>query len=135
MSNVQIAITNSDYAEALRDLLTADGQHQVHLVDYPSPAIDGVVVIDENILSRMTSWVGFDFDRSVVFTRKVAVGVNRLWDAGVRHMIHADQPPQVGRLVVLGAERRLGGSAAIEPELSMFDETDRLFLRSLRIID
>ena len=135
MHNVQIAISDLDYAEALRDLLMADGQHQVHIVSYPNPAIDGVVVVDDTIVSRMTSSPGLDFDRCVIFTQKVALEVNQLWEAGVRHVIHADQPPNVGRLVVLAAEKRLGGSAVLDPELSMFGETDKLFLQTMGISD
>jgi hypothetical protein len=135
MTNVQIAISHPDYAEALRELLMADGQHQVHIVDFPNPAMDGVVVVDDTIVSRMTSSPGLDFDRCVIFTQKVALDVNQLWEAGVRQIIHADQPPHVGRLVVLAAEKRLGGSAVLDPEPSTFGETDKLFLRSMRISD
>jgi len=113
----------------------ADGQHQVYVVDYPSPAIDGVVVVDDAIANRMALSVGFDFERYVVFTRTVPTELNQLWEAGVRHMIQADYPPQVGRLVVLSAETRLGGNAVIEPEPSIFDEADRSFLHALRISD
>jgi hypothetical protein len=135
MHNVQIAIPDRTYAQELHDLLMADGQHQVCVVDYPSPAIDGVVVVDDAKMNRMTLSGGFDFDRCVVFTRTVPIEINRLWEAGVRHVIQADYPPHVGRLVVLAAERRLGGNAVIEPELSTFDESDRSFLQSLRISD
>ncbi len=133
MTNVQIAISDPDYAEALRDVLMADGQHQVHIVNYPNPAIDGVAVVDDTIVSRVSSSPRLDFDRCVIFAQKVALEANRLWEAGVRHVIHADQPPHVGRLVVLAAEKRLSGSA--DPELSMFDETDKLFLQSMKISD
>jgi hypothetical protein len=135
MTNVQIAISDPDYAEALRGLLVADGLHQVHIVNYPNPAINGVVVVHDTIVSPMTSSPGLDFDRCVIFTQKVTLEANHLWEAGVRHVIHADQPPHVGRLVVLAAEKRLGGTTVFDPERSMFDETDKLFLQSLRISD
>lgn len=135
MHNVQLAIRDQAYASALRDLLMADGQHQVHIVNYPKPAIDGVVVVDDTMASSMTSSPKLDFDRCVIFIQKVALEVNQLWEAGVRHVIHADQPPHVGRLVVLAAENRLGGSAVFDPELSTFGETDKLFLQSMRISD
>lgn len=135
MHNVQLAIRDRAYASALRDLLMADGQHVVYVVDDPSPAIDGIVVVDETIASRMTSSTAFDFDRCVVFMRNVALEVNQLWEAGVRHVIYCDYPPNVGKLVVVAAERRLGGGEAIAGDLSTFDATDRLFLQSLRISD
>jgi hypothetical protein len=135
MQNVQIAIHDRIYAEALRDLLMADGEHLVYLVDYPSPAIEGVVVIGEAVMTRPALSAGLDVGRCIVFTRKVAIEVNRLWEAGVRQVIHADYPPEVGRLVVLAAERRLNCGGAIQPESLLFDETDRLFLQRLRISD
>src|ERR1700683_4074966 len=52
MQNVQIAIPDRTYAEGLRDLLMADGQHQVYVVDCPSPAIDGIVVVDDAMTNR-----------------------------------------------------------------------------------
>jgi hypothetical protein len=133
MTNVQIAISDPDYAEALRDVLMADGQHQVHIVNYPNPALDGVTVVDDTIVVRASSAPGLDFDRCVIFAQKVALEANMLWEAGVRHVIHADQPPHVGGLVILAAEERLSGSA--DPELSIFDETDKLFLQSMKISD
>jgi hypothetical protein len=133
MHNVQLVIRDRAYASALRDLLMADGQHVVYVVDYPSSAIDGIVVVDDTIASRTTSSPAFDFDRCVVFIQNVALEVNQLWEAGVRHVIYGDYPPDVGQLVVLAAERRLGGGAVIEGNLSTFDATDRLFLQSLRI--
>ena len=131
MRNVQISISDPDYTEALRDLLMADGQHEVYVVDYPSPGKDGVVVVDDMIKLPL----GFYFGRCVFFTRTVPIEVNRLWEAGVRHVIHADYPPDVGRLVVLGAEERLGGNAVVEREPSIFEESDRSFLHALRISD
>ena len=113
----------------------ADRQHQVHVLNYPNPAIDGVTVVDNTFVSRLSLSPGLDFDRCVIFTQKGALEANWLWETGVRHVIHADQPPEVGRLVVLAAEKRLGGSPVFDPELSMFDETDKLFLQSMRISD
>jgi len=133
MHNVQLAIRDLAYASALRDLLVADGQHVVYVVDYPSPAIDGIVVVDDTIASRMTSSTAFEFDRCVVFIQNIALDVNQLWEAGVRHVIYGDYPPDVGQLVVLAAERRLSGGEVIEGNLPMFDATDGLFLQSLKI--
>ena len=53
----------------------------------------------------------------------------------VRHVIQADYPPHVGRLVVLAAERRLSGEVVIEPEPSIFNESDISFLHALKISD
>lgn len=145
MTTVQIAIRDRSYAGALRDLLVADGKHCVYVVDYPSPAMDGVVVADEKIIDRLRESKGVEFSRCIVFIRQLDFDANRLFDAGVRYVIHADAPPDVGRLIVVAAERRLNQPVAVEqhvlshapdPDLaSMFDAADKLFLQALRISD
>jgi len=133
MRNVQIAIRDRAYADALRHLLMADGQHQVYVVESPNPHIDGVVVVDETTATQTRLSLEFDIGRCVVFTREVPIQANQLWEAGIRHVIHADYAPHMGCLVVLAAERRFIGFSVIEQDLSVFDETDRLFLQELRI--
>jgi hypothetical protein len=46
MKTVQLAIGDTKYAQALRDLIVRDGQHRVFLVDWPDLRLDGLVVID-----------------------------------------------------------------------------------------
>jgi len=103
-----------------------------------------VVVADETITDSLELQEGVSLDRYVFFTRKLALELDKLWAAGVRHVIHADCPPHLGRLVVLAAERRLEAypkeqekaALADQPEIdtnSLFDETDRLFLQALNI--
>lgn len=138
MTNVQIAIRNQSYAGALRDLLMADGQHCVHVVDDPSPAIDGVVVADESVVLRLTKTEGFGIGRYIVFTQRLDFDANKLFEAGVRYVIQSDSPPNIGRLVVLAAEGRLSDDAGqqLRSEADrgcLFDAADELFLRALRI--
>jgi len=71
-----------------------DGKHRVYQVEFPSPAIDGVVVADETITESMNLQEGISLDRYVFFTRKRALDLDRLWAAGVRHVIHADCRPR-----------------------------------------
>jgi hypothetical protein len=150
MTNVQIAIRDRGYAEELRRLLLADGQHQVHIVECPTPLIDGVVVVDSTDIARLQLPQGSDLRRCVVFAR-TDLDANGLWESGVRHVIHAEYPPQVGHLVVIAAETRLNrdapdgqgskvpglpgsaGQVQTESEPWMFDPADTLFLQTLRI--
>lgn len=138
MTNVQIAIRNPSYAGALRDLLVADGQHCVHVVDDPSPAIDGVVVADESIVLRLTKTEGFGIGRYIVFAQRLDFDANRLFESGIRYVIQAGSPPDIGRLIVLAAERRLSDDEGQQQRSaadrgSLFDPADELFLRALRI--
>jgi hypothetical protein len=110
MKTVQIAIRDRDYAEALRDLLIADGSREVYLVECPNAALEGIIVaepITANLSER-------DIHRYVAFTRNSNFGSNPLWQAGVRYVIHADCPPRLGRLAIIAAERNLSRSGSID---------------------
>jgi hypothetical protein len=132
MTTVQIAIRNRSYARALRDLLVADGQHRVYLVAAPNSALDGIVVTDEHVLERLAASDEVDLAGYIVFVERLDFDANRLFQAGVRHVIHADAPPHVGRLIVIGAERSPNhGSSLVEG--GIFTAADQLFLQALRI--
>jgi hypothetical protein len=107
MTDVQIAIKDQSYAEELRRLLVADGKHRVHVVHRPTLSIQGVVVLDAALLENPILPEGHDSSRCVVFSHNEIFDVNSIWKAGIRHLIHADCPPPIGRLVVLAAEMRL----------------------------
>ena len=104
MNTVQIAIRDRNYAEALRELLIADGDHEVRLVECPNLALDGVIVAEAMTAPHI---LGPDAHRYVAFTRNANFGSNPLWRAGVRHLIQADCPPRLGRLAIIAVERKL----------------------------
>ena len=104
MNTVQITIRDRDYAEALRELLIADGDYEVHLVEYPNSAMDGVTVVESMTAPHILEP---DVDRYIAFTRNANFGSNPLWRAGVRHLIDADCPPRLGCLASIAAERKL----------------------------
>ena len=143
MPHVQIAIRDKRYARALRDLLLGDGMHRVDVVDHPSAGTDGVVVADEKLMDRLYLSKTLDLSRFIVFIRELSFDANKLFEAGVRYVIHANSPPDIARLVVIAAERQLDQAAkASERDVtanidltSMFDATDKLFLQALRISD
>jgi len=114
MTNVQIAISDRGYAQALHDLLTADGTHEVHLVECPNPAINGVVVADDTVA---LDWLRIDVHQYVAFVGVSNFGTNRLWQAGVRHLIQANCPPRLACLEILAAQRKR--QLASMPKLSI----------------
>lgn len=137
MTTVQIAIQDRRYASELYDLLVADGLHYVHLVDQPSPNLPGVVVADENMMDGLTEAQRIDLERYIIFVRQLNFDANRLFSAGVRHVLHAGCSPEVARLIVVAAERRLADAAVSDERTgasnALFDMEDNLFLRSLGI--
>ncbi|HEX5226830.1 MAG TPA: hypothetical protein VFW44_03935 [Bryobacteraceae bacterium] len=134
MTTVQIAIRNRRYAAALRDLLVADGNHCVYMMDRPSAAIGGIVVVDDTIVDRLRGSQEFDFSRFIVFIHRLNFDADRLFAAGVRYVIHVDSPPETGRLIVVAAERRFREEAGKPIAVAeIFNAADQLFLQALRI--
>jgi hypothetical protein len=108
MHDVQIAIQDQAYAEALLQLLVSDGNHLVHIVDRPNTAIRGVVVVDEATL-HLADWREEpNIERYLVLTYEPC-DVDRLWEIGTRQVLPAHYEPAFIRVAVLAAELRLGG--------------------------
>jgi hypothetical protein len=99
---VQIALQNYDYANALSTLLS-DGTHETRLVKSPDMSVDGVVVLDDTSLDKV-SGLDLDGERCVVVTRKRPPDFARLWKDGIRHIISSADPPPVAQLAVIAAE-------------------------------
>jgi len=121
MKNVQIAIRNREYAQALRHLLIGDGQHQVFILDRPTSEIDGVILVDEEFASDLRTFADSDLARCVAFTSKDGTAVKRLFEAGIRHAIQADCPLRDCRMAILNAERLIDDEWSEE---AMDDELD-----------
>ena len=84
----------------------SDGDHGVHLVDCPTPFIEGVVVIDVSFVESAMSLKRHDLGRCIVFARQDKLDVNAVWVVGIRQVIHAGCLPHLGVLVVLAADMR-----------------------------
>ncbi len=103
---VQVAIHDSEQADALRKLLVGDGVHQVYVVELPNIAIAGVIVMDIDHLKRSSALFGAR-ERLVVIASKASADLANLWEAGVRHVVfHGDTPGAV-RVAVLATELSL----------------------------
>jgi len=106
MKIVQLAIGNTEYAQSLRDLLLRDGTHRVYLVEEPDLRLDGVVMIDGDRTGTL-SMLDAAPERFVVITRKGSDSLSKIWDAGVRHVLFAGDPPNTAQLAIIAAELRL----------------------------
>ena len=104
MPTVQLAIADHRYADQIRDLLVSDGTHRVYIVDVPNARIDGVIVMDDGAVDNVAA---YDLERCVIVARKGSHRIAALFDAGVRHVVFAGDPPRTARLAILGAELRL----------------------------
>ena len=105
MINVQITIADRGYAEQVAQLL-ADGEHQVHIVDSPAQAMDGVILIDEPHLHAL-GLDPKDAERYIVLEPNNPSNTADLWRAGVRYVAFTSDPVAVTKMAVLAAELRL----------------------------
>lgn len=101
-----MALRDSDYAETLRGLLLRDGCHRVYSVDRPDLRLDGVIIVDGAEAENLCLNAG-EAERFVVITRKGSDQLNRIWDAGVRHVVFEGDSPSTAHLAVIAAELRL----------------------------
>jgi hypothetical protein len=83
--------------------LLSDGAHEIRLVKNPDLSKDGVVVLDDMSLDKV-SGLDLDGERCVVVTRKRPPEFTRLWRDGIRHIISSADPPSVAQMAVLAAE-------------------------------
>ena len=104
MNNVQIALRDPNYARELGNLLSSDGAHRVYVVDQPLPAIDGVVVLDEQGVAKIPA-SNPDRERYVVLTNdRGPARLANLWNAGIRHVIFSGDALTIAQLAILAAE-------------------------------
>jgi len=106
MRTIQLAIQDYGYAQSLRSLLLRDGAHRVHLVDRPNLGLDGVVMIDENAFQNLVP-LNSEPERFVVIASKGTENLSKVWDAGIRHVVFEDDPPNTAQLAIIAAELRL----------------------------
>lgn len=106
ITNVQIAMDDQAYAAELQDLLEKDNQHRAHIVDQPSPTMDGVVVVDAMALQRVGAMEETDALRYIVLHDESG-DADKLWETGVRCVVPRTYSPRLIRTAILGMELRL----------------------------
>jgi len=113
MTNVQIALDDRVYAQTLADLLS-DGEHRAFVVETPQLAIDGVIFLDS---AHFKTLAPEGHARCVVFRPDGDPQLSDIWNAGVRHVVFASDPPSVARLAIFAAEQRIiqNGQGAFHP--------------------
>lgn len=105
MTIVQLAITDREYAFALGSSLVRKGECEVVIVDKPDLRIPGLVVVADSLLDDLSS---SDPARLVVIAKRHDIEhLLRLWQAGLRNVVFADDPPQTAYFAVLAAHMRL----------------------------
>ena len=80
MTTVQLAIANRRYADQIRDLLVWDDDYNVEVVNAPNPTLDGVIVMDEDLVDDIAA---YDPQRCVIIARKTPQKIASLFEQGV----------------------------------------------------
>lgn len=106
MEVIQMAITNTSYATALRSLLARNGHWEVECVELPDTRRDGLLVVDCDHLARLPMPLEHP-ERVVLVARKDPLSLSRAWDAGVNSVVFDKDPLATAVLAVMAARLRV----------------------------
>jgi hypothetical protein len=101
-----VAIPDSACADSIRNLLLQDVRRQVHCVERPNFDLPGVIIMDAICVNSFPT-VAKEQKRLLVITHRERDDLAKLWDAGVRHVMFYEDPPQWLSMFVLGIELSL----------------------------
>jgi DNA-binding NarL/FixJ family response regulator len=113
MDTIQLAIANTSYATALRELLTRNAAWRVLSVDLPDPLMEGVIVLDAPALERLPSRIGSP-ERVVLITRNDPGELARAWEAGIVSVVFDNDPMSTAMLAIMAA--RLQAAKAVRQD-------------------
>ncbi len=105
MDTVQIAMANTAYRQALKELIARSGGWQVVTVDQPDLTQDGVVVLDSEHLRQMSAPIPRP-ERVVLIARNEPGQMSEAWEAGVSSVVLEREPPSTALLAVLSTTMR-----------------------------
>lgn len=111
METIQIAIANSPYATALRELLSRSGPWDVVCVQAPDWSSDGVLVLDPQHLEEMPAPI-VNPERVVLIAPNDPRLLSQAWEAGVNSVVYEKDPINTAVLAVMSARLRAGKGAA-----------------------
>ncbi|MBI1787606.1 MAG: hypothetical protein HYR60_08670 [Acidobacteria bacterium] len=105
MPTVELALSNSAYANVLRAALTRNGNYQVNPCQIPNVMTKGVLVVDDQALDSLPRPLPYP-ERVVLITRNDPQHLARAWDAGIVSVVFEDEPPGTAVLAVMAASLR-----------------------------
>ncbi len=124
METIQVAIANTPYAAALRELLTRNGNWEVVCVDTPDPARGGVLVVDPEHLDRLSAPLACP-ERVVLIARNEPRCLARAWEAGVNSVVFDKDPLNTAVLAIMAARLRIAKPQQGAPAASNVPPQDR----------
>jgi hypothetical protein len=112
MDTIQVALADSPYAKALRELLLRNGACEVVCVESPDLDRAGVLVLDTEHLDRLAAPI-LSPERLVLIARNEPGALSRAWDAGVTSVVYDKDPLATAVLAVMAARLRVSKPQAI----------------------
>lgn len=106
VQTIQLAIADAAYEAALREALLRSGPWHIEIVDVPDVRETGVLVMDEETLTRVRLPLPHP-ERVVLITSKDPENLSQAWDAGIVSLVSADDPPSTVLLAIMAAALRV----------------------------
>ncbi len=125
METIQLAIANSAYAAALRDLLVRNAGWKVLTVEYPDTQAGGVVILDSIALERLPSAIP-NPERVVLITQNDPQRLSRAWEAGIVSVVFENDPINTALLAVMAARLRVPKAPRQDPVAPPVADSARL---------
>ena len=102
MNTIQVAVADTPYARALKQLLTGNGSWDVVCVDAPDLARDVVLVVDAEVFDCLPLPLS-NPERVVLILRGPEAYLNRAWQAGVKSVVSEKDPLNTVVLAIMAA--------------------------------
>ncbi|MBZ5582214.1 MAG: hypothetical protein LAQ30_08430 [Acidobacteriia bacterium] len=110
MQTVQLAISDREYAAAVREALGRSCAWHVESVDRPDPSQGCVMVLDEIAFARLPLPLS-NPERVVLITREdTHLMMAQAWEAGIVSVVSADDPINTILLAIMAAALRVAKS-------------------------
>jgi hypothetical protein len=107
METIQIAIANSPYAAALREMLSRSGPWEVLCVEAPDWSREGVMVVDARRLDQSPTPLERP-ERVVLIAPNDPQLLSRAWEAGVNSVVYERDSIDTAVLAIMSARLRTG---------------------------
>jgi hypothetical protein len=107
MDVIQVVLTDTSYAAALRELLVRSGSWEVLCADRPDLGRGGVMVLDPEHLDLLPRPIP-NPERVVLIARNDSGDLARAWEAEVNSVIRERDPLNTAVLAIMAARLRAG---------------------------
>ncbi len=115
MESIQLAISDTAYATALKELLIRDGTVHVSCVEAPDWSFSGVIVLDSDGLDRLPLALS-NPERVVLITQNEPQCLSKAWESGIVSVVFDNDPLSTALLAIMAARLRVVKDARIGAE-------------------